>query len=143
MAKKESTVNRTIGGQFETELCERLSEHGWWAHNMTQNQVGQPADVIAVRKNTAVLIDCKVCKNNDFPLSRIEANQDAAMMLWSKRGNLYCYFALKLEDGTILMVSYDELKSMYLEGVSALHDLKANQYFYTLEEWLDDIENRF
>lgn len=142
MAKKESTVNRTIGGQFETELCELLAEHGWWAHNMAQNQVGQPADIIAVKKNTAVLIDCKVCKNNIFQFSRIEANQDAAMTMWEKRVNHFCYFALKLDDGTILMASYDELKLMYLHGESALRDLRS-EYFYTLEGWLDAIESRF
>ena len=59
---KKSTVNRTVGNQFEEELCGLLAEHGWWAHNMAQNQTGQPADVIAVKNNIAVLIDCKDVK---------------------------------------------------------------------------------
>ena len=79
---KKSTVNRTVGSQFEEELCGLLAEHGWWAHNMAQNQTGQPADVIAVKNNIAVLIDCKDCENNRFPLSRIECNQEGAMTLW-------------------------------------------------------------
>lgn len=45
-----SSTNRTVGTRFEDELCELLAEHGWWAHNMAQNQVGQPADVIAASR---------------------------------------------------------------------------------------------
>ena len=52
-------VNKTMGNHFEEELCELLAEQGFWAHNLAQNQVGQPADVLAVRDNIAVLIDCK------------------------------------------------------------------------------------
>ena len=73
-------VNKTMGNHFEEELCELLAEQGFWAHNLAQNQVGQPADVLAVRDNIAVLIDCKVCSNNRFPLSRIEPNQEAATL---------------------------------------------------------------
>ena len=47
-------VNKTMGNHFEEELCELLAEQGFWAHNLAQNQVGQPADVLAVRDNIAV-----------------------------------------------------------------------------------------
>ena len=80
-------VNKTMGNHFEEELCELLAEQGFWAHNLAQNQVGQPADVLAVRDNIAILIDCKVCSNNRFPLSRIEPNQEAAMTMWEAQGN--------------------------------------------------------
>lgn len=89
-------VNKTMGNHFEEELCELLAEQGFWAHNLAQNQVGQPADVLAVRDNIAVLIDCKVCSNNRFPLSRIEPNQEAAMTMWEAQGNEHCYFAIDL-----------------------------------------------
>ena len=52
--------NRKTGTTFESELCEILSQNGFWAHNLAQNSAGQPADVIAVRNKTAYLIDCKV-----------------------------------------------------------------------------------
>ena len=48
--------NRKLGNAFEAELCERLSEYGFWAHNMAQNSAGQPADVIAARNKVAYLI---------------------------------------------------------------------------------------
>lgn len=131
---KASTVNRTIGGRFEEELCERLAEYGWWAHNMAQNQVGQPADVIAVKNNIAVLIDCKVCANDRFVLSRVEGNQEGAMTLWKERGNDFCYFAMKLTDGSIYMVSFNELRQLECFGKKSISDFTP---YWTLEEWLE------
>ena len=52
--------NKKLGNSFEAELCEILSQHGFWAHNLAQNAAGQPADVIAVKDGEAFLIDCKV-----------------------------------------------------------------------------------
>ena len=48
--------NKKNGNHFEEEFCELLALHGFWAHNMAQNQVGQPADVIAVKNGIPVLI---------------------------------------------------------------------------------------
>lgn len=136
---KQSTVNRTIGNQFEDELCGLLAEHGWWAHNMAQNQTGQPADVIAVRNNIAVLIDCKVCANNRFTLSRIEGNQEGAMTLWEARGNAYCYFAMKLNDDRIYMVPFDDLLLRLLHGQRTIAESEFPRY-ETLAEWLTSME---
>lgn len=136
---KASTVNRTIGGRFEEELCEILASNGWWAHNLAQNQVGQPADVIAVKRDIAVLIDCKVCANDRFTLSRIEGNQEGAMTLWKTRGNCFCYFAMKMTDGTIHMVHFDELKQLEDQGVKSIADFT---YYRTLEEWVERMERQ-
>ena len=116
-------VNKTIGNQFEEELCRLLAEHGWWAHNMAQNQTGQPADVIAVKNGIPVLIDCKDCANNIFTLSRIEANQEGAMTRWEATGNEHCYFAMRLNTGQIYMVHFDELclRELYGEGSCLLY----------------------
>ena len=76
------TSNKKNGNRFEEEFCKLLAEHGFWAHNMAQNQVGQPADVIAVKNGIPILIDCKECETNRFPLSRIEGNQEGAMTRW-------------------------------------------------------------
>lgn len=135
---KVSTVNRTVGGRFEEELCGLLAEHGWWAHNMAQNQVGQPADVIAVKNNIAVLIDCKVCANDRFALSRIECNQEGAMTLWEARGNAYCYFAMKLTDGTIYMVHFDDLNLLDSFGTKTIANFSR---YETLEEWVKTMED--
>lgn len=39
--------NKKNGNPFEEGFCGLIALHGFWAHNMAQNQVGQPADVIA------------------------------------------------------------------------------------------------
>lgn len=134
-----SSTNRTVGTRFEEELCELLAEHGWWAHNMAQNRVGQPADVIAAKNNIAVLIDCKVCENNRFPLSRIEGNQEGAMTLWEARGNAYCYFAMKLANGEIYMVSFDNLCLRELYGQGSITE-KEFPSFQTLDQWISYME---
>lgn len=134
---KLSTVNRTVGGRFEEELCELLAANGWWAHNLAQNQVGQPADVIAVKDDLAVLIDCKVCANDEFALSRIEGNQEGAMTLWKARGNHYCEFAMKLTDGTIYMICFDDLKTLESQGVKTISDFTE---WMTFEEWVESME---
>ena len=121
---KQSTVNRTVGGHFEEELCEMLAERGWWAHNMAQNQVGQPADVIAVKNNIAVLIDCKVCANNRFPLSRIECNQEGAM---------------KLANGDIYMVSFDDLSLRQLYGEGSITEKEFPMY-HSFDQWVKFME---
>lgn len=133
------TVNRTIGNHFEDELCCLLAEKGYWAHNLAQNQVGQPADVIAVKDNIAVLIDCKVCQNNRFVLSRMESNQEGAMHLWEVRGNAYCYFAMKLNNGEIRMVHYDDicLRKFHLQGSITEAEF---QQFPTFEQWVKQME---
>ena len=125
---KSSTVNRTVGTRFENDLCDLLAECGWWAHNLAQNQTGQPADVIAVKNNVAVLIDCKDCEHNRFPLSRIECNLEGAMTLWEQRGNAYCAYAMRLNDGEIYMVPFDDLLMLELHGVKSLTEKDIRKY---------------
>ncbi len=118
----ETVVNKLVGNRFEQELCDKLSEYGFWAHNMAQTSAGQPADVIAVRDGNAYLIDCKVCENNRFRLSRIEENQENAMTLWETTGNTPGMFALKLTDGSIWMFSLCELLARRAAGVACYNE---------------------
>lgn len=102
--------NKKLGNAFETELCNILSAHDFWVHNLTQNSAGQPADIIAVRHGKAYLIDCKVCSGKGFALSRMEENQSLSMSLWRECGNGEGWFALKLNDGRIFMVSHNRIE---------------------------------
>lgn len=129
-------VNKTLGNHFEAELCELLAENGFWAHNLAQNQAGQPADVIAVKNDVAMLIDCKVCSNDRFPLSRIEENQEMAMTLWEKQGNTQCYFAIKVSSGEIYMVHFDDLCMQRLHGTKSIAEKDMGRY-PTFQEWLE------
>lgn len=127
-------TNRKIGNTFEAEFCEILYQYGFWAHNLAQNAAGQPADVIAVKDKTAYLIDCKVCTNNKFPLSRIEENQHFAMEFWKMCGNGEGRFALKVED-EIVMIPYYTMKALsYEKSVLNLTDIR--EYGAKLERWL-------
>lgn len=101
--------NRKLGNSFESELCEILFNHGFWCHNLAQNQAGQPADIIAVKNKRAYLIDAKVCSTkNGFALSRLEENQILAMKLWESCGNGSGWFALKFDE-KITMISLNAL----------------------------------
>lgn len=131
------TSNKTLGNRFEKELCESLSKEGFWCHNLAQNQTGQPADVIAAKNGIPILIDCKACSNNSFPLSRIECNQEGAMTLWKATGNEHCYFAMKLENGKVYMVSFDELSSLRRNGKGIIKEHEF-RYYKTLPQWLEE-----
>lgn len=117
--------NKKLGNDFEQEVCDILSTLGWWSHNLAQNKAGQPADVIAVKDDFAILIDCKVCSHDRFPVSRMEDNQRLSMQLWHECGNYRAYFAMKLTTGTIHMVPYRDLvrfeevcgKTMYFADI--------------------------
>ena len=98
--------NKTLGNNFEAELCEKLSEYGYWVHNLAMNKAGQPADIIAVRNKVAYLIDAKVCSSKGFALSRIEENQELSMTLWEESGNGQGWFAIKTPTDEIYMLSH-------------------------------------
>lgn len=129
-------TNKKIGNDFETELCEILGKHGFWAHNMAQKAEGQPADVIAVKNKLAHLIDCKVCTNNRFSISRIEENQSLAMDIWDMCGNGDGCFALKVEDEEIVMIPYPSLVELSYRQ-SSLNLTEIRQYGMDLERWLE------
>lgn len=100
--------NRKMGNDFEKEFCELMSEEGYWVHLMTQDNAGQPADVIAVKNGIPILVDCKNCENEVFDLRRIEGNQITAMQLWRECGNWHCWFAVKWK-GEIRIVTLTDI----------------------------------
>lgn len=136
-------VNKTLGNRFEREFCELLAEHGFWAHNLAQNQAGQPADILAIRDDIPVLIDCKVCSNNRFAFSRVEENQETAMHAWMGAGNERCYFALKLMDGSTYMVHSEIILAAVDAGrlnAKSPKSLSEGEIrtFPTFKEWVEE-----
>lgn len=124
-----------MGNSFEQELCEKLSEHNFWVHNMAMNKAGQPADVIAVRNKQAYLIDAKVVSSSrGFALSRVEENQDLAMDLWLRSGNGQGWFALKV-DNEIYMIPHVHIK-MQMVQKSTLSITEIKTLGTTLEKWV-------
>lgn len=128
--------NKAVGNRFETDLCERLSRCGFWAHNMAMNRSGQPADVIAVRDGKSFLIDCKDCANKTFPFKRIEENQHLSMNRWKECGNGTGWFALRL-DGEIYMVAMSSMMSISRElKVSGMSEELIKSYGIRFATWV-------
>lgn len=127
--------NKSLGNSFESEFCELLARNGFWAHNLAQNQTGQPADIIAVKNSIGYLIDCKVCLNDRFPFSRIEDNQECAMTVWELGGNTNCYFALKDSKNNVYILHYDDIQAKRLAGMRGITDFTKLQ---TIKEWLEE-----
>lgn len=130
-------TNKKLGNNFETEFCEILSRHGFWAHNFAQKKEGQPADVIASINKQPALIDCKVCSTKrGFRLDRREENQLLSMELWHKTGNGFGWFALKFDDEIIMVPAPVLARLNYVKSYITLADIKKN-YYLTLEGWID------
>lgn len=128
--------NRKTGNTFEVEFCEMLFNKGFWVHNLTQNQAGQPADVIAVRNKKAYLIDCKVCENDKFTAARIEPNQKTAMKLWSMCKNDDAWFALQLTDKSVWMINLELMTALFMNASSINADL-IRHYGQEFERWVE------
>lgn len=127
--------NRKAGTDFERQLCASLMDAGYWCHRMAQTAAGQPFDVIAARSGTCIPIDCKVCEKDVFPLHRVEDNQFSAMSLWRETGNGESYFALKLSDGAVYMLSFSAILSLG-NIYSSLNRRLIEQCAVPLEEWV-------
>jgi len=143
----EKTDNRTVGGQFEQEMAEILYKNGFWAHVMQQNKAGQPSDIIAVKRKFHTLIDAKVISDDKgFPFERIEENQKLAMKMFQRRCGELCYFALKLPDDSIWMISLERMETLRNRGKKRMTDHEIRTQTWSLETWLkasDDWGNDF
>ena len=129
-------TNKKLGNDFEQELCEKLSEYGFWTHNLAMNKSGQPADIIAVRNKQAYLIDAKVVSSiRGFALSRVEDNQDLAMDLWNSKGNGQGWFAFKLPNEEIYMIPHFTIKALMVSQ-STLSIAEIFQIGKSLEKWV-------
>ena len=132
------TDNRTNGGRFEQELSHVLADNGFWVHVLQQNKAGQPADIIAVKGAFSTLIDCKVISDNKgFPFERVEENQKFAMRKFQRCSGEMCYFALKLPDGSIHLVSLERIETMRNRGNMRLSDDYIRNQTWSLEKWLE------
>lgn len=128
-------TNKKLGNDFEQEFAELMFQHGFWVHRLTMNASGQPADIIAVKRGHALLIDCKVCSGKGFPLSRIEENQHLSMTVWAKHLNGHGWFAMKLNTGEIVMITY-EMLMVLSETCSVVNNDLLRQYGKPFERWV-------
>lgn len=127
--------NKTMGAQFERDFGELLARHGYWVHMLQTNAAGQPADIIAVKRKKALLIDCKVCSRGRFEFSRIEPNQETSMNLWDLCGNGDAWFALLL-DNEVYILSYRLLIAYKNEGNTSLNALEIKTLGKEFSKWI-------
>ena len=131
-------TNKKLGNDFESEFCQMLSHKGFWVHNMAQKAAGQPADVIAVKKHKAYLIDCKVCTKKGFVLSRVEENQDLSMNLWRQCGNGEGWFAIKTNEGEVYMVSHIHTLALR-ESKTVMNHKDLEEFGTPFGKWVSQI----
>ena len=102
------------GAECEKYFCELAKQHGWWTLNIPRSASGQqPFDVIAVKDESILAVDCKVVSSGGLllPLKRIENNQWLAF--WSLRK--------RSEAATIgVVVWHDPTRKMYFIDYSEL-----------------------
>ena len=83
------TSNESEGALWEKEVIEHYRSDGWMAIFFPKSpDGGQPCDIIALKDEEALLIECKVCTTDNLYLGRIEDNQLATMRLAEKTGNI-------------------------------------------------------
>lgn len=89
--------NKKLGNDFEKEFADILSSMGYWVLMVTPKSYinSQPCDLIAIKNNKPILIDCKTCKTHLFPINRIEENQIQASKKYFGCGNAEYYIAVK------------------------------------------------
>lgn len=127
--------NKKNGNDFEREFAELLYNMGFWVHLLSQNQDGQPADIIAVKNKRAYLIDCKICSTRKgFDLSRMEDNQDLSMELWKDCGNGEGWFAVKLES-QIYIIPHFTVKA-FRNQQSAMSPKDVFECGKPLDKWI-------
>lgn len=128
--------NKSEGTKFEKEFAQALSDKGFWVHCLKDNQNGQPFDVIAARKGSTYVFDCKDCQGDAFSLSRIEENQHNAMTLWSETGNHPGLFVIRFGD-RIYLLPHRMLILLKENGTKQLRIADAARYGRELNSWLE------
>ena len=116
--------NKELGTEFEQEMCGWLAGMGWWVHFISPDRRGaQPFDIIAVKDNVPVAIDCKTSSRRSFPYSRLEPNQITSFEKWLSLGNRTALVMVKYNDH-VYQISYAELKRF------GKVDLSKRRYLY-------------
>ncbi len=113
--------NKKIGNDFEKEYARILKSRGYWVTFLSPKKYigSQTCDLIAIKNDKAILIDCKTCKTHLFPISRIEENQRQAFKRYLKCGNTTFILAIKYNNKIyeINMKNIDfKQKNIELEG---------------------------
>lgn len=114
-----------VGTEYEVKLAKWLQEHKFWAYNLPRKTSGQPCDVIAVKNNTAILMDAKHVRKEEvsFPFSRIEPNQISSFAYARDFACIsYTGFAIFFERGEEwFWYPYDDFMKAYSLGEKSVN----------------------
>ena len=105
--------NKKLGTAFEREVVDYIAGTGAWVHFITPDERGaQPFDIIAVRNNVGIAIECKTLAGNKryFSIDRLEPNQIMAFEKWLACGNETPLIFVKWGEA-IKVIPYSELKA--------------------------------
>lgn len=97
------------GNQLEIYAVHTLSNNGWWALRIPRNHSGaQPFDIIAVKGERVLALDCKACADLKFDIKRVEDNQWTAFEVMQKRTKAVIGI-LAENNGVLYFISYFDL----------------------------------
>ena len=122
--------NKKNGTAFEIWFRRALSEFGFWAHKLVENENGAPFDIIALKGGVAYAFDCKECSTERFPLSRVEENQILGMRKFDEAGGI-AFFVFRC--GSEIRVAGAKLLFKAIECGKKSINIKD---FEPIEEWL-------
>lgn len=101
--------NKNFGSKFEQFMCGYLAEHGWWVHFLSPDRRGaQPFDIIAVKDDIPIAMDCKTCEDHIFRIERLEDNQKTAFSYWLGKGNSNAYIIV-LHKSSVYAINFEKI----------------------------------
>lgn len=106
---KQSQIN---GREFEIKMCNYLFKKGYYVIYMEKGVTGsQPCDIVAIKDNIAILLECKNLENKNgiFTLDRVEQNQRLSSKRFKECGNYGFYLAIQWKNA-VYMVNFELLK---------------------------------
>ena len=108
--------NKKTGMKFERKVLDMLAVDGWWAHFLSPDKSGaQPFDIIAIKNDAVLALDCKTCADKSFSFSRIEDNQFMAFQSLIWKTNVFCGFVI-LHDDDIYLLSFTDILAEMKKG---------------------------
>lgn len=118
--KREAQSNKKLGTWFEQYVCTMLAHKGWWAHFITPSLIGsQPFDIIAMKDDHVLAVDCKTCSKPNFPLSRVEDNQIFAFDQMTERTKAICGLLVQYND-QIYFLNWADVKAEIEAGSASI-----------------------
>lgn len=128
---------KKIGNDTESKCLQMLQDNGYWCHLFAYNKNGQPCDIVAIKNNTALLIDVKHCSEERFEFKNIQPNQLSCFEYAQSCGNNYVGFMIYFEkEKTWKWLPYSAVKAFLKNGIKSV---KIYETIDCFERWLKSL----